>query len=577
MRRFLILVLVFVAVFAVSCSKKKSHEENDYVEQVSKEIKAEEGGTVESSDGKTSVEIPAGALDKDTTISMTIRNAVDFPSGEDEKIVSMVVEFEPSGTIFKKPVFITMPSAETVKNKVITAAVFHEDEGKWSYSESGVAVKVSQSASGDPIMTTASGDPIMLNASGDPIMMSASGDPIMLSASGDPIMTSASGDPIMNAASGDPIMMTTGHFTAYTFIVIEPKEAAEPDDTEPVDDTDTTETDTDTSDTGITDNDISDINDGITEPDDDDTTEPDDSDTSDDEITDIDDDDDAAEPDDDTDTSDTGITDNDITVIDDDTTEPDDDTEPVDNDVVPEPDPVYSKVLCTGQTRCSDGESYIDCPESGKSFHGQDAQYVSRKSCVAHKFEKHENIVLDDAVYEQVSDEATGLRWLIPQGGGGTWQNAKDFCENPEGYGGYQWRLPTVKELMTILHSDTEYPSVREAFFSLTDSSNMYWSGTSTGSSAWLLDFGYGEMLTYDYTSHFACVSGDEYGEINPENYTDNGDGTVFDSGTNLVWYKTTVSGKTWAEALKYCENLEFAGHSDWRLPNRNELVSIVD
>lgn len=45
MKRFLILVLIFAAVFAfASCSKKKSH---DYEERVSKKITAEEGGTVE--------------------------------------------------------------------------------------------------------------------------------------------------------------------------------------------------------------------------------------------------------------------------------------------------------------------------------------------------------------------------------------------------------------------------------------------------------------------------------------------------------------------------------------------------
>ena len=33
----------------------------------------------------------------------------------------------------------------------------------------------------------------------------------------------------------------------------------------------------------------------------------------------------------------------------------------------------------------------------------------------------------------------------------------------------------------------------------------------------------------------------------------------------------------SWQEALHICEDLEFAGESDWRLPNINELLSIVD
>lgn len=34
---------------------------------------------------------------------------------------------------------------------------------------------------------------------------------------------------------------------------------------------------------------------------------------------------------------------------------------------------------------------------------------------------------------------------------------------------------------------------------------------------------------------------------------------------------------QNWCEALAYCENLTFAGHDDWRLPNIRELQSIVD
>ena len=119
MKRILCLISIFVLIFAVSCNKKKSH---DYEERVSKEISAEEGGTIESSDGKTSIEIPAGALDEDTTITMTIRNADAYPKAEDENMISWVVEFEPSGKIFKKPVIISMSSLEKVENKVITAS-----------------------------------------------------------------------------------------------------------------------------------------------------------------------------------------------------------------------------------------------------------------------------------------------------------------------------------------------------------------------------------------------------------------------------------------------------------------------
>jgi hypothetical protein len=67
--------------------------------------------------------------------------------------------------------------------------------------------------------------------------------------------------------------------------------------------------------------------------------------------------------------------------------------------------------------------------------------------------------------------------------------------------------------------------------------------------------------------------------------FVDNGDGTVTDHCTTLMWQKDTadVNGDgqwtmpPWCEALAYCENLSLAGYDDWRLPNVRELLSIVD
>ncbi len=60
--------------------------------------------------------------------------------------------------------------------------------------------------------------------------------------------------------------------------------------------------------------------------------------------------------------------------------------------------------------------------------------------------------------------------------------------------------------------------------------------------------------------------------------YKDNGDGTVTDKNTGLMWIQTPpMEGMTWAEAKEYCENLEFAGYSDWRMPTLKELYSISD
>jgi hypothetical protein len=62
------------------------------------------------------------------------------------------------------------------------------------------------------------------------------------------------------------------------------------------------------------------------------------------------------------------------------------------------------------------------------------------------------------------------------------------------------------------------------------------------------------------------------------ERFADNGDGTVTDHCTGLTWQKETPPETyTWEQALQYCENLDLAGHADWRLPNLRELQSIVD
>jgi len=66
-----------------------------------------------------------------------------------------------------------------------------------------------------------------------------------------------------------------------------------------------------------------------------------------------------------------------------------------------------------------------------------------------------------------------------------------------------------------------------------------------------------------------------EYG-INQ--FEDNGDGTITDNATGLMWMKDdNGTGVNWENALSYTEDFEYAGYTDWRLPNAKELQSIVD
>ena len=64
-----------------------------------------------------------------------------------------------------------------------------------------------------------------------------------------------------------------------------------------------------------------------------------------------------------------------------------------------------------------------------------------------------------------------------------------------------------------------------------------------------------------------------------PTAYTDNGDGTVTDKITGLMWQQSSApSTMTQAAALTYCSTMLTAGgHSDWRLPTKIELLSILD
>ena len=57
----------------------------------------------------------------------------------------------------------------------------------------------------------------------------------------------------------------------------------------------------------------------------------------------------------------------------------------------------------------------------------------------------------------------------------------------------------------------------------------------------------------------------------------DNGDGTVTDTSTGLLWQKSDTEGMvlTWSQAKDYCESLTLAGGRGWRLPSPKELSSL--
>ena len=89
----------------------------------------------------------------------------------------------------------------------------------------------------------------------------------------------------------------------------------------------------------------------------------------------------------------------------------------------------------------------------------------------------------------------------------------------------------------------------------------------------------------YDNGELIECPAGGEafYGQDaqytgNVPSYTDNGDGTVVDNVTGLVWAQDlSESSMAWEDAAGYCESLETGDVTDWRVPSVKELWSIRD
>lgn len=63
--------------------------------------------------------------------------------------------------------------------------------------------------------------------------------------------------------------------------------------------------------------------------------------------------------------------------------------------------------------------------------------------------------------------------------------------------------------------------------------------------------------------------------------FKDNADGTVTDTKTGFMWQKDPSRERMeWGQALDYVIKLNtagFAGHTDWRLPSRDELLSLME
>ncbi|CAA6690288.1 MULTISPECIES: DUF1566 domain-containing protein [unclassified Lentimonas] len=258
-------------------------------------------------------------------------------------------------------------------------------------------------------------------------------------------------------------------------------------------------------------------------------------------------------------------------------------------------------IVDTAQNRAYSERNEISYPTPGDPFYGQDAQYAGAQPSYK------------DNGDGTVSDKVTGLMWTQDPGKKMTFTAASKGASKCKVGGHTDWRLPTIKELYSLIQlngtdpdpqsSDTSNlkPFIDDSVFKFTygkeedgdriiDSqfatSTKYVSTTMRGAETMFgVNFADGRIKGYgiedprgrgEKTFYVLYVRNNpDYG-VNQ--FKDNGDGTITDSATGLTWMQAdSTTGMDWPTALEYAEDLELAGHSDWRLPNAKELQSIID
>ena len=81
-----------------------------------------------------------------------------------------------------------------------------------------------------------------------------------------------------------------------------------------------------------------------------------------------------------------------------------------------------------------------------------------------------------------VTDRSTNLQWQkIDDGKTRDWKDALAYCQNLELAGKNDWRLPSVKELQTIVNYQNHDPALDLKYLKLTDKKAWFWSSTTHG------------------------------------------------------------------------------------------------
>jgi hypothetical protein len=260
-------------------------------------------------------------------------------------------------------------------------------------------------------------------------------------------------------------------------------------------------------------------------------------------------------------------------------------------------------VVHTAQLKTYNNNSEISAPTQGTAFYGQDPQYLNNQPSYTNNGDG------------TVTDNVTGLMWQQSQGSEMTFEQAVAGASTFNAGGYSDWRLPTIKELYSlILFSGKEgtttvvngvstsldavpfidnnvfefkYISSTERYMDIQNwSSTEYVSKTMNGDdTVFGVNFADGRIKGYPKynkqtgagnTMFVRYVRGNtNYGK---NSFVDNGDQTVTDNATGLMWMKNdSQAGYNWESALNYCESLSLGGKDDWRLPHAKEIQSLVD
>ncbi len=271
-------------------------------------------------------------------------------------------------------------------------------------------------------------------------------------------------------------------------------------------------------------------------------------------------------------------------------------------------DGVSYAVVDTNQISCYSSASGQSTSCSGA---GHDADYAGNQPDYS---------VSEDGL--TIRDNVTGLIWQQSSDTNADgelnysdklYQNeALSYCENLTLAGRDNWRLPNIKEAYSLI------------LFSGKDASNYQGSDTSTlvPFLASEFDWAFGDLLTneginagdriidaqYATTSLYVsttmqgdttmfgvnyidgrikgypadfkeyyvrCVTANE--EYGVNQFIDNGDLTISDSATGLMWQQDDSDSVNWDQAVLVCESADTGAYENWRLPNAKELHTILD